>query len=81
MIVDSRVVHWHSVCTVQLFGWTSNPYLVIVRASLLLDNRFLMLDLHWGYGVFGFPMNSTHFHRFSPNLKLRVSIAIEGQRQ
>ena len=33
-------------------GRTGNPCFVILGASLLFDNSFLMLLSHWGYGVF-----------------------------
>ena len=51
--------------TIWVVGRTRNPCFVILRASLLFDNWFLMLLLHCGYGIFLFSPNATHFYLFS----------------
>ena len=43
--------------TIWPFGRTRNPYLVMLGASLLSNNGFLMLLLHQRYGIFGFSPN------------------------
>ena len=52
--------------TIWLLGHTRNTYFVILGASLLFDNKFLMLLPHQGYGIFGVSPNFTHFHPFPP---------------
>ena len=59
----AQCVHGATICA---FGRTRNPYFVIPGASLLFDNRFLMLLLHWRYVIFGFSPNSHYFQIFSP---------------
>ena len=43
-----------------------NPRFVIQGASLLFDNKFLMLLPYRGHGIFGFSSNFTYFHPLSP---------------
>ena len=49
-------------------------------ASLLFDNRVLMLLLHWGHGIFGFSPNFTKFQLLSPFFtpSLHVLLSISG---
>ena len=60
--LEALLVQCARSATIWVSGCARNPYFVILGASLLFDNWFLMLLPHWGYGGFECSPIFTHFH-------------------